>query len=91
MAQGRRQTGGLYRIGFGLVVAFTAVAIFYPFYWMVMASVQPQGSSMANVSLLLPHDFSLDAYKAVLQRKPMPLWILNTFVVTIAPASSSSS
>ena len=83
MAQGRRQTGGLYRIGFGLVVAFTAVAIFYPFYWMVMASVQPQGSSMANVSLLLPHDFSLDAYKAVLQRKPMPLWILNTFVVTI--------
>ncbi len=84
MIQARRRPGGLYGVGFGLVVAFTAVAIFYPFYWMVMASVEPEGSSMANVSLLIPHGFSLDAYKAVLQRKPMPLWILNTFIVTIA-------
>lgn len=84
MIQGRRRPGGLYGVGLGLVVAFTAVAIFYPFYWMVMASVEPEGSSMANVSLLIPHGFSLDAYKAVLQRKPMPLWILNTFIVTIA-------
>ena len=82
MIQARRRPGGLYGVGFGLVVAFTAVAIFYPFYWMVMASVEPEGSSMANVSLLIPHGFSLDAYKAVLQRKPMPLWILNTFIVT---------
>ena len=84
MVQERGRVGGLYKLGFALIVAFTAVAIFYPFYWMVIASIQPEGSSLANVSLLLPHGFSLSAYTAVLQRKPMLLWVFNTLLVTLA-------
>ncbi len=84
MIQTRGRRTHVYRIGFALVTAFTAVAIFYPFYWMVMASFQPEGTSLANVSLLIPHGFSLQAYVAVFTRKPMLLWIFNTFLVTIA-------
>jgi ABC-type glycerol-3-phosphate transport system permease component len=69
-------------IGFAIVVTTTAIAIIYPFYWMVTASFAPEGSSLSRVSLVIPPSFSLNAYVNLFARKPMALWLLNTFLVT---------
>lgn len=84
MVENRGRKGGVYKLGFALIVFFTAVAIFYPFYWMVMASLQPEGSSLANVALLIPRRVTGEAYVNLFLRKPMLLWIVNTFIITLA-------
>ena len=84
MVENRGRRGGVYKLGFALIVFFTAVAIFYPFYWMVMASLQPEGSSLANVALLIPRRVTGEAYVNLFLRKPMLLWIINTFIITLA-------
>ena len=59
------------------------IVIFYPFYWMVMASGLPEGSSLARTTVLIPGSISLEAYATVLLQKPMLLWTANTLLVTV--------
>ncbi|MEQ9027997.1 MAG: hypothetical protein RLP44_04720, partial [Aggregatilineales bacterium] len=56
----RRQQ--IQKFGFFVLVVTTTIAVVYPFYWMVMASFTPQGYSLSHAPLLLPDEFSLDAY-----------------------------
>jgi len=67
---------------FLLVLSITLVVI-YPFYWMVMASFTPQGYSLANGPLLLPDEFSIEAYRSVFGEKPITKWLWNTVVITL--------
>ncbi|MBA3891497.1 MAG: carbohydrate ABC transporter permease [Gemmatimonadaceae bacterium] len=80
--RGRRDV--LTKVGFAFVLITTTVAVIYPVYWMLMGSLAPEGYTMANSPLFLPEAFSLDAYRSLFARKPMLLWIGNTFIVTIA-------
>lgn len=72
----------LSRVAFALVVITTAGAVFYPFYWMIIASLQPEGASFASHTLFIPAGISGEAYVNLLLRKPMMLWVFNTFLVT---------
>lgn len=70
--------------GLVMLAAFTiGLTIFYPFYWMVMASGLPEGSSLSRTTVLLPTSISLEAYASVLVQKPMLLWTANTLLVTV--------
>jgi len=80
----QRRRDRLTRFGFFAVLITTIIAVVYPLYWMLMGSLAPEGYTMANSPLLFPESFSLDAYRNLLARKPMLLWIWNTIVVTVA-------
>ena len=79
-----RKSIDLIQRGLVMLAAFTiGITIFYPFYWMVMASMLPEGSSLATTTLFIPDSISLDAYLNVLKQKPMLLWTVNTLFVTV--------
>lgn len=79
-----RKKVDLLQRGLVMFAAFAiGIVIFYPFYWMVMASGLPEGSSLSSTTLLIPGSISLEAYATVLLRKPMLLWTANTLLVTI--------
>lgn len=79
----RRKHLRLTRIGFAFVLIATILAIVYPFYWMVMGSFLPEGSSIANSPLFFPGALSTGAYESVFGSRPMLLWIANTFLITL--------
>ena len=79
-----RKKVDLLQRGLVMFAAFSiGIVIFYPFYWMVMASGLPEGSSLARTTVLIPGSISLEAYAAVLLQKPMLLWTANTLLVTV--------
>lgn len=79
-----RRRADVIQRGLVMFAAFTiGLAIFYPFYWMVMASGLPEGSSLSRTTLLLPTSISFDAYASVILRKPMLQWTANTLLVTV--------
>lgn len=83
-----RRKRAINALGFGLLVFFTAAAIAYPFYWMVMSSFRPEGASLSSPTLLIPDQFSIEAYINLFARKSMLLWLSNTFVVTLLATST---
>lgn len=79
-----RKKVDLLQRGLVMFAAFSiGIVIFYPFYWMVMASGLPEGSSLARTTVLIPGSISLEAYATVLLQKPMLLWTANTLLVTV--------
>ena len=82
-AASRRKVDLLQR-GLVMFAAFAiGIVIFYPFYWLVMASGLPEGSSLARTTVLIPGSIGLEAYAAVLLQKPMLQWTANTLLVTV--------
>jgi len=71
-------------------VALAAVVLF-PVYWMLLTSMLPSGVARSRSPSLLPHlsTLSLDAYAAVLRRKPVLTWLGNSVVVTLAATAIS--
>jgi multiple sugar transport system permease protein len=70
------------RLGFGLLVLVTAVAVAYPVYWMVIASLQPAGTAQIDQAWLYPKRLSPDAYVGAFTQRAMGTWIANTLFVT---------
>lgn len=80
-AQRRRLVQGL---GFFALVSTSAVAIVYPFYWMVMASFTPEGHSMGGQApLLWPGEWSIEPWLAIFREKPLLRWLGNTTVINV--------
>lgn len=79
-ARRRRMIAGF---GFFVLVATTTIAVVYPFYWMVMASFTPQGYSLTNAPLLLPGEFSIEAYTSIFSQRPLATWLGNTIAITL--------
>jgi multiple sugar transport system permease protein len=72
----------LNRIGLGVLTLVTAIAVAYPVYWMLIASLQAPGTAQIDQAWLVPSHFSLQAYADAFTQKPMALWIANTLLVT---------
>jgi len=75
-------TSRLTRIGLAILTAVTAIAVAYPVYWMVIASLQPTGTAQIDQAWLVPKRVTLDAYVAVFTQRQMATWIANTLLVT---------
>jgi ABC-type glycerol-3-phosphate transport system permease component len=73
---------GLSRLGFALLVPVTAIAVAYPVYWMLIASLQPAGTAQIGQTWLYPQQPTLEAYVAVFTQRAMATWIVNTLLVT---------
>jgi ABC-type glycerol-3-phosphate transport system permease component len=69
-------------IGFAILAVVTAIAVAYPVYWMVIASLQPAGSAQIDQAWLFPKHPSIDAYVAAFTQRQMATWIANTLFVT---------
>lgn len=72
----------LNRIGFAILACVTAIAVAYPVYWMLIASLQPTGSAQIDQAWILPKHPTLDAYVSVFRDRQMATWIGNTLLVT---------
>ena len=75
-------TRSLNRIGLGVLTLVTAIAVGYPVYWMVIASLQPSGTAQIDQAWLFPAHPSLQAYVEVFTQRQMAMWIANTLLVT---------
>lgn len=80
LARARR----LHRAGASVLALTTGIAIAYPVYWMLLASLQPEGTSLAQVTVLLPQTLRLDAYRNIFLQRPIPMWLWNTFRISAA-------
>lgn len=69
--------------GFFVLVVTSTIAVVYPFYWMVMASFTPEGYSLTNAPLLLPDQFSIEAYQSIFAERPLATWLGNTIAITL--------
>jgi multiple sugar transport system permease protein len=71
-----------------LLAAACAIAavLLFPLYWIALTSVMPTSAMLARTPALVPDPalVSIDAYSAVLLRKPMLTWLINSAVVTTA-------
>jgi multiple sugar transport system permease protein len=63
-----------------------AVVVLFPIYWMLLTSVLPSELTRSRTPLLWPRlsALSFDAYTAVLTRKPVLTWLMNSAIVTVA-------
>jgi ABC-type glycerol-3-phosphate transport system permease component len=75
-------TRSLNRIGLGVLTLVTAIAVGYPVYWMVIASLQTSGTAQIDQAWLFPAHPSLRAYVEVFTQRQMAMWIANTLLVT---------
>ena len=73
----------LNRIGFSILASVTAIAVAYPVYWMLIASLQPNGTAQIDQAWILPNHPSLQAYVSVFTERQMATWIANTLLVTV--------
>lgn len=76
------------RVTVGTVVTYlsaTAVFVFaiFPFLWMLMTSFKPNNEIFTRVPQLLPHNWSLSHYMAVLARGGLGRYFLNSAVVAV--------
>jgi multiple sugar transport system permease protein len=63
-----------------------ALAVLFPFYWMVMTAIMPTDAILSRTPSLLP-DFSrmrFDAFAAVFDDRPFLTWIINSLIVAFA-------
>lgn len=72
------------RLGAATLAFTTGIAIAYPVYWMLLASLQREGSSLGQVTLFLPETLRLDAYRHVIEQRPILTWLWNTLRVAVA-------
>ena len=79
---GNLSARSLTRLGLGLLTLVTAIAVAYPVYWMVIASLQRPGTAQIDQAWLYPSHASLQAYVDAFTQRPMATWILNTLLVT---------
>jgi ABC-type glycerol-3-phosphate transport system permease component len=75
-------TRSLNQIGLGVLTLVTAIAVGYPVYWMVIASLQTSGTAQIDQAWLFPAHPSLRAYVEVFTQRQMAMWIANTLLVT---------
>ena len=70
-----------------LTLAALAIAavVLFPIYWMVLTAVLPSELTRSRVPVLVPKlsAVSLDAFVAVLARKPVLTWLGNSMAVTL--------
>ena len=62
-----------------------AVIMLFPIYWMLLTSMLPSELTRSRDPVLLPRlaALSLDAFTAVLARKPVLTWLANSAIVTV--------
>ncbi len=72
-----------------------AVAMAFPFYWMLLTSVKPDTEALQFPPTLWPHAFTLENYRRVFQMVPMGRYLLNSVfvssLVTLGVLASSAT
>ena len=71
---------GLATAGVYLLLTAIAVAILFPFIWMILTSVKSEGDVIAFPPHLLPRHWTLVAYAQVWQRLPLLTFFRNTLI-----------
>lgn len=67
-----------------LLYALLVVVVLLPLSWALFGSLKPQSEIFAYPPTLLPKEFSLQAYLDVLSRTQIPLYLLNSIIVTLS-------
>ena len=81
-ARSREANGSarLARLALFTVLALFALAVVFPFIWMVLTSVKPEAEVVRYPPRLLPDTWTLDAYINIWQRVPFGRFFLNSLL-----------
>ena len=82
----RQRAGALARKSLGTLAVYApllmgAMAMLFPFFWMISTSVKPRGT-WYNLNLV-PESITLEHYRAVLAAPLLPRWYLNTIIISV--------
>jgi multiple sugar transport system permease protein len=74
-----------------LVVVVLVVVLLFPLYWMFMTSILPSSVVLSRHPPLLPplSEISFDAYRTIIDRRPILRWFANSTVITLGSAVMS--
>jgi multiple sugar transport system permease protein len=74
-----------------LATLAVAAAVLFPIYWMLLTSLLPSELTRSRAPVLLPplSALSFDAFVAVLARKPVLTWLVNSMAVTVGATALS--
>lgn len=83
---GRRSAWQRYRVGpilsYAMLILFAAIYI-YPFLVALSGSFKTDADATANPLQLIPRDWSFAAYTRLFTNVPLPLWAMNSIIVTV--------
>jgi len=73
------------KVGIYLLVIFIAVIVVFPFYWMLVTSLQERGSLLISPPKLFPDlkRINLSAYFTIIRKYPVMRWFFNSLYVSI--------
>lgn len=66
-----------------IILALCCLLVLYPIYYMLIVSISDGYAVIRGEVTLLPQDFSLDAYRALLSDEDVPRAYLNTVIYTV--------
>jgi multiple sugar transport system permease protein len=73
----------VYKALFYVVTVFFLVTTLFPFYWLLVLALTPQGK-LSNFGFPpVPHGFNLEAFITIFQIVPFHLYVFNSFVLAI--------
>lgn len=76
---GHRDIGGLL---LGVLTIICAAVWFFPIYWALVTSFRPEDETVKSISPL-PLQPTLDGYVYMIQRSNLPIWYLNSTIVSV--------
>ena len=79
-----RQERIIKRVLRGLVLAFVAIVILFPLYWMLVTAFDPPSLGYNQQISLLPKRLTFAAFAQLLREYPFMLWMRNTLFVGLA-------
>jgi multiple sugar transport system permease protein len=66
------------------LLVIVAVVVLFPIAWMVLTSFKTESEVQAFPPTLLPHKWTLDPYRHVLQLYPFARFLLNSVIISVA-------
>ena len=80
---GGREDKPLKRLVIHVALAFAAVIAFFPILRVFSVALRPGNQLLSTDLSLIPEGATLDAFVAVLTDSDLPLWLFNSFMITI--------
>lgn len=79
----RRRRGGLFYLRLAVAI-LTAGVMFFPVYWMIITSLQPQADMFRPGLHWWPQHFTLENFTSPFRMFPVGRWFLNSAIITIS-------
>lgn len=71
------------RIALYASVAFVSLLTFFPIYWMLVSTFQPNEFTLRFPPSLFPQQITFTQFNEIFQNRPLALWLRNSFLIAL--------